>query len=263
VDQYFHSTRFLGDNQCNTCHASFPTQANLAVTFAGGSYNHKELVNGAQVNVTTCMECHERKRPTNHYVGQNCVGCHNVTGHVGVDWKGASGMPHGISGSTAGSTLACATCHGQGGSATTKLAVATSAHMGGTGNACIDCHKDFTGFKGSITNLQYAHSRSTAPLNDCKTCHNFSAGVINSYVDATFSLSQTKNVTGSFSGRSFTRNHTTSTADMNMSNCMACHKYALYSNTSNTAALRWKFSHNPSNPGVSNSKSSLGCAICH
>jgi nitrate/TMAO reductase-like tetraheme cytochrome c subunit len=213
------------------------------------------------------MECHERKRPANHYVGQNCVNCHNVAGHVGVDWRGATGMPHGASGSTTGSTLACATCHGQGGSANTKLTVATTAHMGGgLGTSCIGCHKNFAGFSGSTTNVLYSHSGGTygTGLNtpDCKICHNFVNGTYRSYTNSTWSLSQTTVMpTQNFDGDTFSRNHTVTTADQNMSNCLACHRYS--GTTTQTPAQRWAWRHNAPSMTKTQGSQRLGCAVCH
>jgi hypothetical protein len=263
---FVHSARFQGDGDCATCHLAKP--ANLGVTFAGGTFNHQELnsATGSLQGVTTCTTCHEVQRPTNHatlgYTG-DCVSCHNTASYVGVSWAGAQGKPHGSSGSTSGSTLNCASCHGQTGTATHKLSIATSAHMGGTSNACTACHIDFSGFSGSRTVLQYGHATATAPVNDCKTCHTFTGGSMHSYTDATWTLSQTTTVTSSVSGTTISRNHTVTTADQNMSNCTACHKYQAYSASTSTPALRWKFTHRPTNPGVTNTTRSLGCAVCH
>ena len=142
-----------------------------------------------------------------------------------------------------------------------------SSHFGGitNGNSCTSCHVNFAGFKGTTTNLLYKHTNATANSGGCVRCHAF---VSQAYTTLTttpsltrpvsaggHTFSQTLNVTGAFDDESFTAAHTAT----KMTACGACHQYATTTATTNI----WAFKHRPSNPGISNSKSSSGCNSCH
>jgi len=254
---YDHAVSGTGD--CVNCHQ------HAGVTWSGGNYSHNPTP-------TTCISCHINQRPTgvvqgfDHASGGtgDCVACHQ---NPGGSWSGAITIPHPTSGLTNQapySGLQCATCHGQGGISSRQLQVPAANHMGGTGNSCISCHANFSAFTGATTSttqpiLKYAHTNSTAPMNDCRTCHSFSNGSMSAFSTPSWSLSQSTVVTASFSGTSRSAAHT----DPKMTNCMACHQYVPYSATSSTAQIRWKFTHRPSNPGWSNTQSSVGCNLCH
>lgn len=226
-----------------------------------------------------CAGCHDAGAPfaalpvagfTHGAITSDCGACHTTDG-----WMDASNAPtdssdpgsHASSGSTASSTLDCNSCHGQSGTAAKHLSVAASSHCGGAsnGNTCISCHVNFAGFKDTVANLKYAHTSSSANSRGCGTCHAFVNQVYTTLTNTPsltypvssggHTFSQTRNVTGSYGGRSFNANHTSA----QMTNCGACHQYSTTSASTNV----WTFKHRPSNPGISNSESSSGCNACH
>ncbi|MBL8910564.1 MAG: hypothetical protein JNM17_07650, partial [Archangium sp.] len=198
---------------------------------------------------------------------QDCASCHSWPGDNPLmpNWRGAAGIPHGTSGSSVASTLDCSTSQGFGGSAAPHLVGANSAHNGGltNGNKCTSCHVNFAGFKDTVTNLKYGHANASVPA--CGTCHVFTASLYTTLTNTPsltrptvaggHQFSQTLSVTGTFDGDSFNSAHT----NTRMTRCEACHQYAATTATTNI----WPFKHRPSNPGVSNSKSSGGCNMCH
>lgn len=62
VNQMYHLHPGLPD--CVSCHAQ-----SAGVVWSGASYSHSP-------SPTTCQDCHEQNRPSNHHVGEDCVGCH-------------------------------------------------------------------------------------------------------------------------------------------------------------------------------------------
>jgi hypothetical protein len=163
--------------------------------------------------------------------------------------------------------LACSTCHGQGGSAGTRLMVPTANHFGGTsnGNTCISCHINFSGFKGTVANLKYAHTNASANSGGCVTCHAFQSQLLTTLTTTPplnhpttsggHQFSQTLSVTGSFDGDRFTSTHT----NAGLTRCGACHQYSSTSANTNI----WAFKHRPSNAGISNNTRTSGCNMCH
>lgn len=261
-DQMDHS--MVGSTDCRTCHSN-----QIGVSWSGGTFSHTPAP-------ASCQNCHQNKRPTGVVSGFDhastaglgeCKSCH--TQNVGVNWLGATGMPHPASGITAGSALDCASCHGQGGMANLKLTVPAANHMGGTANTCISCHANFSAFKGATTSittpiLKYPHT-STVLSNNCQVCHVFNSGTFNSYSQPTWTMAATTNVTGTFNGKSKTFNHTNANMMITLNgtsapNCKACHTYKAYSATLTTASARWTFTHRAN--GVT-STNTPGCKVCH
>ncbi|MFO0727552.1 MAG: CxxxxCH/CxxCH domain-containing protein [Myxococcota bacterium] len=280
-DQITHTDVNVTANECKLCH----TQQGSAQTgreWAQASFHRNfNASKPLTINGSTgrCSNCHMNVKPGAGYSQQDhsaftatsqqdCSACHNWPGTSATlpNWLGATGA-HASSGSTSGSSLACATCHGQGGSASTHLSVATASHYGGTsnGNTCISCHINFSGFGGTTANLKYAHTNSSANAGGCVTCHAFSNQLLATLTNTPslnypsssggHQFSQTYSVTGSFSGDRFTANHTNS----GLTRCGACHQYSSTSASTNI----WSFKHRPSNPGISNSTRTSGCDMCH
>lgn len=268
VQKFIHNTGLISASaqECSSCH----TDKGGSWTTAGKATFHKSLTVTNQ-----CAVCHvapvglvsssSGAGSFNHSgIGaQDCSGCHQTTLSkivarvpAAIDWDGGVGRPHALTGSTVGATYDCAGCHGPSGSANLKLSVPVASHYN-QATTCIGCHSDYIDF---ATKLKFAHTASTGT---CNSCHNFSSGSYKSYtsvakfnVSGTFTLSASTNVTGSSGGDSFTAPH--SNTKMNL--CSSCHKYTAPS-TSTTNV--WTFSHRPSNPGVTNSKSTNGCNMCH
>lgn len=150
------SADLMGD--CQACHAS-------TTTWSGGSFHPA----GAQTP-STCLPCHEQKRPTstsgwmstgwqnrpfdfvgndagaNHGAGEDCASCHNGPGS-GM-WGGTQNwqrghFPHGAS-TIAGTT--CFTCHvsqrpdNLPGASAIATAIGFDHRLNGTGD-CFACHQ--------------------------------------------------------------------------------------------------------------------------
>ena len=285
-DQLMHTDINVSAKDCNVCH----TQAGISSTagvsgkeWAQASF-HKNFSAASPLVMNggtgRCSNCHMNLKPGTGYAAMDhsaytatsttdCVGCHAWPGtgtSTAPNWLGAVGA-HAASGSTSASTLDCNTCHGQTGTATKHLAVAAASHYGGlaNGNRCVTCHINFAGFKDTITNLLYPHTNSSANTGGCVTCHAYQSQIYTTLTNTPLltypvttgghTFSQTRSVTGSFKGDSFTQPHTATA----LNNCGACHQY-----TKTTATLNiWTFQHRPSNPGISTSQSSNGCNQCH
>ncbi|MEW5740733.1 MAG: hypothetical protein AB1938_17530 [Myxococcota bacterium] len=293
-DQINHADSNVTRFDCNFCH----TQAGPS-TVAGvqgrewkqASFHRKfTAANPAIYDGTTgrCSNCHMNVKPGPAFTAfahasytatpgtQDCGSCHSWPGTnpANPNWLGAEGMPHGTSGATATSTLDCNSCHGQGGAATHKLSVPAASHYGGitNGNRCTSCHINFAGFKDTVTNLKYAHTNAAANAgNGCRNCHVFANQLYTTLTNTpalTFptvagghQFSQTRSVSGSFDGDTFTTPHNNGTR---LDVCGNCHQY---SNTTSTTNI-WNFKHKPSNPGIpSGNKSQAntmpGCNFCH
>jgi hypothetical protein len=284
-DQITHADVNVTSHECGFCHtqAGSSTAAGIQGKEWAQALFHESFSASIPlvVNGTTgrCSHCHMNVKPGASFTAfdhspytetsaQDCSACHAWPGTSASkpNWLGAKGA-HASSGSTAASTLDCNTCHGQSGSATHRLAVAASSHYGGVtnGNTCTSCHINFAGFKDAVANLQYKHTNAAANSGGCGTCHAF-ANQVYTTLTTTPSLtypvsagghtfSQTRNVTGSFDGDSFSAAHNASS----MTSCGACHQYSTTTSSTNV----WTFKHNPKNPGISNSRSSGGCKNCH
>lgn len=281
-DQISHADTNVTRFDCNLCHKQVGPSTVAGVQgkeWAQATFHRNFTTTSPLVTDGTggrCSNCHLNLKPGTAFTafdhsqygatGTDCSSCHSWPGDnpTTPNWKGATGA-HASSGSTVSSALDCNTCHGLNGNSGKRLTVAASAHFGGitTGNKCTSCHIEFSGFKGTIANLKYGHANASIPA--CGTCHVFTS---NNYTTLTTTpalnhptvagghvFSQTLNVTGTFNGDSFNSPHTNS----KMTRCEACHQYAATTATTNI----WPFKHRPSNPGVSNSKSSGGCNQCH
>lgn len=285
-DQLTHTDINVSAKDCNFCHTQAGLSSSSGVAgkeWAQASF-HKNFTtaNPLVMNGGTgrCSNCHMNLRPGTSYTEMDhsaytatsttdCSGCHAWPGtgtSTAPNWLGAVGA-HDSTGSTAASTLDCNSCHGQAGTASKHLTVAAASHYGGitNGNRCVTCHIDFAGFKDTITNLLYPHSNSLANGGGCVTCHAFKSQIYTTLTNTPaltypvasggHTFSQTRSVTVAFDDESHPQAHTVST----MTRCGACHQYA-----KTTASLNvWTFKHRPSNPGISNSKSSSGCNVCH
>ncbi len=283
-DQIAHTDINVTGKECRFCHTQQGPSTNPTIAgkeWAQASF-HRNFTgtNPLVMNGTTgrCSNCHMNVKPGSGYAaynhsaltttGQDCSSCHSWPGTnpTTPNWQGATGA-HAASGSTAASLLDCNTCHGQGGASTTHLNVPAANHYGGVtnGNKCISCHIEFSGFKGTIANLKYAHNNATANAGGCQMCHPFSGNLYTTLTTTpplTFptttgghSFSQTQSVTGRFDGDTFTANHT----NTGLTRCGSCHRYTTTTSTLNV----WTFGHRPSNPGISSSKSTSGCNMCH
>ena len=285
-DQFTHADINVTAFDCARCHTQQGpstvagiqgkewAQANFHSTFTTAS----PLV----INGTTgrCSNCHLNLKPGPTYAGQDhssftatgtdCSSCHAFPGTspTAPNWLGATGgMPHPATGSSVTSTLDCSTCHGPSGSSTKKLTTPIASHYAGisNGNRCTSCHINYAGFKGTTANLLYGHTNASANSGGCVTCHAFTASqytlltttpsLTRPISAGSKSFSQTLNVTGTFDGDSFTGNHT----NTKLTRCGACHQYA----TTTAATNVWTFKHRPNNAGISNSKSTSGCNMCH
>ncbi|MEW6432276.1 MAG: hypothetical protein AB1730_12285 [Myxococcota bacterium] len=287
-DQISHADSNVTRFDCNFCHTQVGPSTVPGVQgreWAQASFHRNfTAANPAVYDGTTgrCSNCHMNVKPGSSFTAydhsgftatpgtQDCGSCHSWPGTSPTtpNWLGAEGRPHAATGPTATSTLDCNSCHGQNGSAMNRLSTPPANHFGGinNGNTCTSCHVNFAGFKGTVTNLKYAHTNATANAgNGCGNCHVF-LNQLYTTLTTTPSLtlpvsagshqfSQTQSVTGTFDNRSFTKSHT----DTKMTRCGACHQYA---NTTATTNI-WAFKHRPTNPGISNSKSTSGCNNCH
>lgn len=283
-DQISHADANVSTNDCDFCHTQQGASTNPALQgkeWAQASFHQNfGASNPLATNGTTarCSHCHMNVRPTAVYTQQDhsaftatspqdCADCHAWPGTdpTSPNWMGATGA-HASSGPTTGSSLACDTCHGPGGSAATHLTVPIADHFGGTsnGNTCTSCHIDFSGFNGTVANLEYDHNNANANTNGCVTCHVFTNQLLTTLTNTPtldhptgngHQFSQTQSVTGRFDGDSFTSDHT----DGNLSNCGACHEY----NNTTAGTDIWRFRHRPNNPGISNDRHDSGCNKCH
>ena len=293
-DQIAHTDSNVTRNDCKFCHRQAGPSTTPGIQgkeWAQASFHRNfTTANPAIYDGTTgrCSNCHMNVKPGASFTAfnhaqfsatagtQDCGACHSWPGTdpANPNWLGAEGKPHPDTGPTAASTLDCNSCHGQAGSATNKLAVAASSHFGGitNGNTCTSCHVNFAGFKGTVTNLKYAHTNATANGgNGCANCHVFVSQVYTTLTTTpplTFPISpgghqfsQTRNVTGTFDGDSFTAAHTAA----NLARCGSCHQYATTTATTNI----WTFKHRPSNPGITGASTKaaahnvIGCNMCH
>jgi len=284
-DQLSHADSNVTRMDCRFCHTQVgPSTVGgvQGVEWSKATFHRNfTTANPLVVNGGTgrCSNCHLNVKPGASYTQQDhsgftatstqdCSSCHSYPGTNAAtpNWLGATGA-HASSGSTATSTLDCNTCHGLNGSSAKHLAVAASSHYGGisNGNRCTTCHIDFTGFKDTVTNLQYPHTNATANSGGCVTCHAYASQLYTTLTNTPalshpttsggHQFSQTYAVTGSFNGQSFNSNHTNS----GLTRCGACHQYSTTTSTTNI----WTFKHRPSNAGISNSQSSGGCSMCH
>ena len=281
-----HSDVNVTSKDCNFCHTQVGSSTTAGIQgkeWAQAAF-HKSFTaaNPLVMNGTTgrCSNCHLNVKPGSTYTAfdhaaysntsQDCFTCHTWPGTsvVNPNWKGAVGA-HAASGSTAGSTLECNTCHGQSGSSSVKLTVAASAHYGGVGNGntCVTCHINFAGFKDTVTNLKYAHTNAAANGgNGCGNCHAFRSQIYTTLTNTPpltypvasggHTFSQTRAVTVAFDDESFNRAHT----DAELTRCGSCHQYTTTASNTNV----WRFVHETKNPGISNSrKTTSGCTLCH
>jgi hypothetical protein len=220
-----------------------------------------------------CSHCHMNVKPGSSYTtfnhgpytdtsAEDCAGCHSWPGTdpARPNWKGAAAA-HASSGATNSSTLDCNTCHGQNGSANVRLTVAASAHYGGVsnGNRCVTCHINFAGFKGTVSNLRYAHSNAAANSgNGCRNCHVFKNQLYTTLTNTPplnnpttgggHSFSQGTTVRATFYNRTYQGNHT----DSRFTRCAACHVHT----TTNSNTNVWVWVHEASGDGS-------GCDWCH
>ncbi len=291
-DQLSHADLNVTSQDCRLCHTqqgAAPQGSPAQGSEWAQALFHKSFSasNPLVTNGTTgrCSNCHLNVKPTaaftafNHapYTAtspQDCSSCHSWPGTNPAvpNWKGATGA-HAASGPTATSVLDCNTCHGQGGSANTRLMVPAANHYGGiaNGNKCTSCHIEFSGFKGTVANLKYAHNNATANAGGCQTCHFFTAGLYTTLTTTPpltlpttpggkqFSATQSvtgreNNDTGPPRG-SFTSNH----ANTGLARCGSCHVYTAPTPTANV----WTWRHDPNNPGINNSRTTPGCTMCH
>jgi hypothetical protein len=297
-DQIAHTDLNVTTRECNVCHTQAGPSTVTGVSgkeWAQASF-HKNFTgaNVLAVNGTTarCSNCHLNVKPGAGKTTQDhtlytaasgstdCSQCHNWPGTgtaAAPNWLGAAGG-HAKTGSTATSqTLDCNSCHGQNGnSAIPHLPGPAANHYGGitNGNSCITCHRDFTAFGGTTSNLLYPHTNATANAGGCGTCHAFTVpnGSTATYTTLTSTPALTHPATtgghifsmgfvvtgknGNKNSPSFTSAHT----NTKMTLCHTCHKYA--STTSGTDV--WTFVHEPSNTGLSSAWTATnGCAMCH
>jgi ubiquitin len=291
-DQIAHTDVNVTARDCNFCHTQVgsSTMAGVVNVEWTKATFHRNFTsaNPLTLNGTTgrCSNCHLNVKPGAAYTQQahagftatstqDCSSCHSWPGTSPStpNWLGATGA-HAASGSTVTSALDCNTCHGQGGSSQKHLLVPAANHYGGitNGNKCTSCHIDFTGFKGTITNLKYGHTNATANAAGCVTCHAFSSSLYTTLTNTPglthptaaggHQFSQTFSVTGvrancgdTNPNGCFTSNH----ANTGLARCSSCHKYV--ATTAGTDV--WPFVHDASNPGVSSTRSSPGCTMCH
>lgn len=291
-DQISHADSNVTRMDCNFCHTQIGPSTAAGVQgkeWSVASFHRKfTAANPLVINGTTgrCSNCHLNVKPGPSYTQQDhsaytatsatdCSSCHSWPGTSPTtpNWLGATGA-HASSGPTAGSMLDCNTCHGQNGSSSKHLTVPAASHYGGisNGNSCTSCHINFAGFKDTVTNLKYAHTNATANAgNGCANCHVFTGQLYTTLTNTpalTFptttgghQFSQTRNVTGTFDGDSFTAAHTAA----NLSRCGSCHQYSTTTATTNV----WTFRHRPNNPGITGASSKsaahnvIGCNMCH
>jgi hypothetical protein len=285
-DQISHGDLNVTAKECNFCH----TQNGLS-TVAGvqgvewkiaAFHKNFTTANPLVLNGSTarCSNCHLNVKPgpgfsTDHSAftatsAQDCSSCHGLPGTgtaLAPNWLGASGIPHAATGPTSASTLDCNSCHGLGGSSSKHLAVAAASHYGGitNGNTCSSCHINFAGFKDTVTNLKYGHSNATANSGGCVNCHAFKSQLYTTLTNTpalthpnsagSHQFSQALSISGTFDGRTFNSAHT----NARLALCGNCHQYAATAANTNI----WTFRHRPSNPGLSASRSSGGCNMCH
>jgi hypothetical protein len=151
--------------------------------------------------------------------------------------------------------------------------VPAAQHYGGitNGNKCTSCHIEFSGFKGTIANLKYAHNNATANAAGCQACHVFVNQLYTTLtttppltlptVAGGHDFSQTRSVTGRENNDtgpprgSFTSTHT----NAGLVRCGSCHRYTTTTATTNV----WTWVHDPNNPGINNSRTTSGCTMCH
>ena len=293
-DQIAHTDLNVTGKDCNFCHTQVgpSTAAGVQGVEWKKALFHRSFTTASPmvVNGTTarCSNCHLNVKPGTTFTQQDhsaytatstqdCAACHSWPGTgtpTAPNWLGATGA-HAATGATATSTLDCNTCHGQGGNSTKHLTTPAATHYGGitNGNKCTSCHVNFAGFKGTITNLKYGHTNATANAGTgCATCHAFATQLYTTLTTTPplnhptaaggHTFSQTFSVTGSNANCGdtnpngcFTAPHT----NAGLARCGACHVYAATTATTDV----WKFKHEPSNPGISSSRSSTGCTMCH
>ncbi|MFO0600989.1 MAG: hypothetical protein U0228_37115 [Myxococcaceae bacterium] len=283
-DQIAHTDSNVTRFECKFCHTQVGPSTTAGIQgkeWAQASF-HKNFTTANPLvmdgSTGRCSNCHMNVKPGAAFTAfnhaaftatagtQDCSSCHSWPGDNPAmpNWKGAAGIPHAASGSSVSSTLDCSTCHGFNGSSMKRLMVANASHYGGitNGNKCTSCHINFAGFKDTTTNLLYGHTNASVPA--CSTCHVFTGSLYTTLTNTpslthpstnVHQFSQTLNVTGSFNGDSFNSPHT----NAKMTRCESCHQYATTTATTNI----WPFKHRPTNPGVTNSKSSIGCNQCH
>lgn len=290
-DQIDHREPNVSGKDCRFCHDQVGPSTVPAVQgreWAQADFHRNfTAAQPLQVNGTTsrCATCHFNLRPGSGFAGynhtalsqttgQDCSSCHSWPGTSPTtpNWLGATGA-HAASGPTAGSTLDCNTCHGQNGSSSTRLNVPASSHYRGVsnGNTCTSCHVNFAGFGGTTANLKYGHTNAAANSGGCEGCHGF-VGQLYTTLTTTPPLtfptapgghqfSQSQSVTGRVSNDtgpprgSFTSTHT----NAGLARCSSCHQYASTTATTNV----WAFKHRTNNPGISQSRSTTGCTMCH
>lgn len=293
-DQLAHTDLNVTSRDCNFCHTQVgpSTVAGVQGREWSKAVFHRSFTTASPmlVNGTTarCSNCHLNVKPGPAYTQQDhsgftatstqdCAACHSWPGTgtaTAPNWLGATGA-HAASGPTATSTLDCNTCHGQNGNSSKHLLVPAAQHYGGitNGNKCTSCHIDFAGFKGTIANLKYAHTNATANAGQgCGNCHVFSASLYTTLTNTpalTFpttagghQFSATRSVTGQVRNCADTNPNgcvTSTHANSGLNPCGACHQYA-----PTTAATNiWSFVHRTTNPGMTFSRSSSGCTMCH
>ncbi len=285
LDQIDHSDLNVTKYNCNLCHTQAGPSNVVGVKgkeWAVASF-HKNLTgaNALVANGTTarCSHCHMNVKPTNAFTTrdhsgftntspEDCAGCHAYPA-----WPTTADKPHGDSGTTAGATYDCNSCHGQGGSASVHLSVPAASHYGGNfkGNTCISCHINYAGFKGTTANLLYGHTGfSTTSSTNCGLCHAFSSGTyttLTSTPKLTFPVSgqasqfsQATSVTARFNGEGFTSNH----QNTNMTDCSTCHRYVSTTATTNV----WSWVHQgtvstKSDATFAFARGANGCSMCH
>ena len=278
-DQITHADVNVTKYQCNFCHTQLGPSSQGKEWAQAKFHKNFTTSNPLVMNGGTgrCSNCHLNVKPGTSYSAfdhspytgtssQDCTACHAWPGTSPTtpNWLG-SASGHATSGTTAGSTLDCKSCHGQSGSAKVHLGTPEASHYGGVtnGNTCISCHVNFAGFSGTTANLIYKHTNSSANGGGCVTCHAFKGGVYTTltttppltHPSGSHTFSQSFSVTGRYDDRSFNANHSAS----KMTSCGACHQYS----TTTSSTDIWTFRHRPSNPGISNGKSSNGCNSCH
>ncbi len=292
-DQISHNDLNVTRVDCNFCHTQ--VGPSTAVGVQGSEWTkavfHRSFTsaNPMAVNGTTarCSNCHLNVRPGPTYTRQahaaftasstqDCASCHSWPGTnpTTPNWLGATGA-HSATGSTATSTLDCNTCHGMGGNSSKHLLVAAGSHYGGiaNGNKCTSCHVNYAGFKDTIANLKYAHTNATANSTGCVTCHVFAGSLYTTLTNTPgltrptttggHQFSQTTSVTGSNGSCGATGPNgcfTSIHSNAGLARCSSCHQYAATTATTNV----WTFRHQPSNTGVTNSRTTtVGCTLCH
>ena len=142
---------------CYVCHGN--ATAGSANGWSKGSF-HKALITAGYLQPTQCLSCHAGDVPSDTQVNsflhstvgtQECSSCHNVSiqniqNSVATPWYPAAKMPHPPSGTTAGSLLACESCHG-----------------GGSGVVMQNCSQANSG--GGPCSLTYSDSAKVNPKN--------------------------------------------------------------------------------------------------